>query len=261
MTGQVTVTLDGAVAVVEFSAPRRANALSLALLGELRECLAGPDVAGSAAVVLTGAGGVFSAGADLNEITGTEADQAIDEHVSAVIRDLRNLPAPVIAAVEGPCVGAGVDVMLACDLAVASAAAFFEVPAMRLGLLYNPAAIRRWQQVLPRSALRRLLLLGERFDAPAALEAELVDRVVPAGTAVARSVGLAGRAVAGEAANATKRLLTSLEDGAFDPAAWEAERRRLLRSADRWQAVAAAKTAARITGGTSDDQGERGERS
>jgi enoyl-CoA hydratase/carnithine racemase len=241
MTSALLVTRDEGVAVVEFSVPDRRNALCRALLEELQGCLTGGDVAGSTAVVLVGAGSVFSAGADLAELTGTAEDRTIDDLIGNVVHALRHLPVPVIAAVEGACIGAGLDLMLACDLAVASSTAFFEVPAARLGLLYNPVALARWQRVLRRSVLRRMLLLGERLDARTALEAEMVARVVPAGMAKAESITLARRALTGDAATATKLLLVSLEDGAFDARDWEAERQRLLSSPARRQAVAAAK--------------------
>lgn len=241
MKSHVHVERDERVALVEFSAPERRNALSRALLRELAACLAGEAAAGSRAVVLTGAGGVFSAGADLTEITGTAADRSIDDEIAAVVDALRHLPAPVIAAVEGPCIGAAVDLMLACDLAVASDTAFFEVPSARLGLLYNPTAVARWQHALRRSALRRMLLFGERFDASAALEAGVIDQVVPAGKAIEESVALARRALPGNAVAATKHLLVSLEDGTFDQPVWEEQRERLLSSQERRRAIAVAK--------------------
>lgn len=225
------------VALLELAAPERRNALSSGLLAELNDCLAGAVDAASKAVVLTGAGGVFSAGADLTELSGTVEDRVIDENIAAVADAIRQLPVPVIAAVEGACIGAAVDLVLACDLAVASASAFFEIPAVRLGLLYRPASIARWQRTIPRAALFRLLVLGDRIDADDALRAGLVGVVVSAGQAETKALALAGRSTAGDASAATKRLLTAVDDGEFDPVEWETTRLRLLASEQRWQAL------------------------
>jgi enoyl-CoA hydratase len=237
VTGPVLAERFGAVLSLTLAMPERRNALSRELLAALRGALTSDGID---AVVLTGGREVFSAGADLRELTGTRADRSIDDEIGRTVAALRRLPVPVIAAVEGACVGGAVDLALACDVRIAGANAFFELPAVRLGLLYSPAAIARMRHAVPPEALARLLLLGERLDAPAALAAGLVGRCVAAGAATAEAVAAAQGvpAESADAMRATKSLLTA-EDP--DPAAWEKMRMALLDSPARRRALAAAK--------------------
>jgi enoyl-CoA hydratase/carnithine racemase len=237
VTGPLLAERSGAVLTLTLSVPERRNALSRELLVALREAVASD---GPGAVVLSGGREAFSAGADLRELTGTRADRSIDDELGRTVSALRQLPVPVIAAVEGACVGAAVDLALACDVRIGGAGAFFELPAVRLGLLYSPAAIARMRRAVSPETLARLLLLGERLDAPAALAAGLVARCVPAGAATAEAFAVAERvpAESADAMRATKALLTA---EAPDPADWEAVRMALLDSPARRRAVAAAK--------------------
>jgi enoyl-CoA hydratase len=237
VTGPVLAERSGAVLTLTLAAPERRNALSHELLTALREALASDGIG---AVVLSGGSEVFSAGADLRELTGTRADRSIDDEIGRTVAALRQLPVPVIAAVEGPCVGAAVELALACDVRIAGANAFFELPAVRLGLLYSPAAIARMRHAVPSEALSRLLLMGERLDAPAALAAGLVGRCVPAGAATAEGMTVAQRvpAESPDAMRATKAVLTAENP---DPADWEEVRMTLLDSPARTRAVAAVK--------------------
>ncbi len=241
MSSQIRFERDGDVAIVTLSVPHRRNALSFSLLSDLCDTVLTAERDSNRAVVLTGSGGVFSAGADLTEREGTAADVAIDDAVTATAERLLNLRIPVLAAVEGPCVGAAVDLALACDVIIASESAWFAVPSVKLGLLYNPGAILRWYSRLPGATLRRLLLFGEKIEGESALAAGLVDRVVPSGRAVAECVRLAARAVPGSALSATRALLRSLDDGSFAESDWQGVRRDLLSSDERRAALASRK--------------------
>jgi enoyl-CoA hydratase/carnithine racemase len=243
VTGPVLAERSGAVLTLTFAAPERRNALSRELLGALRAAI---TTDGVGAVVLTGGNHVFSAGADLRELTGTRADRTIDDEIAHTVAALHQLPVPVIAAVEGACVGAAVDLALACDARIAGATAFFELPSVRLGLLYSPAAIARMRRAVPPEALARLLLLGERLDAATALASGLVGRCVAAGTAAAEALAIAQRAPteSADAMRATKSLLTADEPDATE---WEELRMALLDSPARRRALAAAKERRRAT--------------
>lgn len=223
--------------------PGRKNALSYALLEGLDKSLASARENQARAVILTGAGDVFSAGADLADLTGTSQDLAIDAAIEQVVIQIREMPAPVFAAIEGPCMGGAVDIALACDFLVASEESFFEVPAARLSLLYNPDAVRRWYARLSGPTLRRLLLLGERFTAAEAVQAGVVSHLVAKGAALIESRKLANRAIDGnrDAVAVTKSLLVALEEGESDLARWEQVRREILDSPQRLEAVVRAK--------------------
>ena len=225
--------------------PGRRNALSFSMLADLDRQLSNAREKDARVVIITGAGNTFSAGADLNDLMGTIDDLALDGAIEKVVDGMLALPAPVIGAVEGPCMGGAVDIALACDLLVASDDAFFQVPATSMGLLYNPRAIMRWRKRLSGLALRRLLLAGERLTADAAFQAGVVSHVVPTGSALHKSHELASRILQGspEAVAATKGLLVALESGNTKLRRWEKVRRNILASSERKASVDRAKQA------------------
>ena len=218
----------------------RRNALSRDLLRELRHAFTNlPE--GIRAVVLTSTGPVFSAGADFADLTGTSADLAYDLDLDNACKAIRDCPVPVIAAVDGPCVGAGVELTTSCDARFAGPNTWFRVPAVELGLLYNPASIRRLHATLPRSTVTRLLVFAERFDAEDAVRSGLATHRTdgdPREHALALAHTLAQ--APHEALAATRALLRHLDDGHFDDAEWQTTRTRLLDSPARHDAVAAA---------------------
>ena len=223
--------------------PGRSNALSLQLLSELAEQIENARQKKVRAVVLTGASQKFSAGGDFNDLQGSIEDLAMDDAIEKVVDATRSLPAPVIAAVEGPCMGGAVDIALACDLLVAGTDAFFEVPATRMGLLYNPLAVLRWQRRLAGPTLSRLLLAGERFTADAAMAAGVVTHLAATGSAMIKAHELAVRILQGtpDAVAATKGLLLALESDEIDLKQWQALRREILASPARKESVTRAK--------------------
>ncbi len=225
--------------------PGRRNALSFALLVDLDEQLTNAREKNARVVIISGANETFSAGADLGDLTGTIDDLALDDAIEKVVDAMLALPAPIIGAIEGPCMGGAVDIALACDLLVASEDAFFQVPATRMGLLYNPRAIMRWRKRLSGLALRTMLLAGERLTADAALQAGVVSHIVPSGSALDKSHELASRILQGspEAVAATKGLLVALESGNTKLGRWEKVRRNILASSERKASVDRAKQA------------------
>ena len=240
---QVFITTNAGVCELVLDNPGRKNALSLALLADLNEKLAIALKNDARAVILSGSGDVFSAGADFADLTGTIDDLAMDDAIEKAVIQIREMPAPVFAAIEGPCMGGAVDIALACDFLVASKEAFFEVPAARLGLFYNPRAVRRWRARLNGPTLRRMLILGERFTAAEAVQAGVVSYLAVEGSALEKSRELADRAAkcSRDAVAATKALLAALESGETDLARWEKIRREILDSPGRRESVARAR--------------------
>lgn len=232
--GGRTVTIDR---------PERANALTTAMLQTIAAAVDGAAAAGLGAIVLTGAGGRFSAGVDLEELTGTVADLAVDEAIGQTADAIAASPLVTVAAVDGAAFGAAVELARTCDLVVASRRARFAIPAVRLGLLYRPQAIARLHRRIG-GAAARVVMLGEELDASLAARLGLVDRVVdePLTDAVTALVERLGRAVP-DAVAATKSLLAELDGGADETTVaerFEPVRRRLLESPSRRAAVAAA---------------------
>ena len=242
MTAAVERSRVGPVLHLVLNEPARRNALSRPMLADLANELRNIDDSVTG-VVISGAGDAFGAGADFRELTGTTADASYDDAVAVVTSAITTLPRIVVAAIEGPCVGAATDLALACDLRVAAEGSYLHLPATKLGLLYNPAALERIGRAIPRDTVRRLVLLGERFDAQAALQAGLVTYVAPRGGAVERAVELLKTVdpVDVPAVAATKELLNAQETGAYEAAAWQARRLALMEAPARNAALGQAK--------------------
>jgi enoyl-CoA hydratase/carnithine racemase len=242
-TGELVLERRGIVAIVRIDRPAKRNAIARTGLERLPRLLAEAADAGARAVVLTGSRACFSAGVDLDEVQGTGSDVALDTLIADAVAAIRCLPIPVVAAVEGPCAGAAVELAVACDVRVAGSTAFFLLPAARLGLLYRPDGVARLTAELGRQTVSRLLMLGDRIAAKEALTAGIVTTVVGAGEALDAAVVLAARAADGEseAVRLTKELIAEASTGVPLRSDWEVQRRELLESDSRREAVARAK--------------------
>lgn len=238
---ELSITRIGNVLHLILDAPQRRNALSRPMLAALSSALREIDqtVRG---VVLRGRD-IFSAGGDLRELTGTSSDISYDDAVSEVAEDLRRAPRIVVAALEGPCIGAAADLALACDLRVAAEGSYMQVPAVQLGVLYNPETLARLQDSLSPVALRRLFLLGERLSAQEALDLGIVSHLAKQGEAASLAVALLEQIPADglEAVASTKAFLNRLETQTAVSGDWQEKRRELLDSQARGHAVAQAK--------------------
>jgi Asp-tRNA(Asn)/Glu-tRNA(Gln) amidotransferase A subunit family amidase/enoyl-CoA hydratase/carnithine racemase len=241
--GELVVERRGAVGIVRIDRPMKRNALPRSALERLPRLLAEAEESGVAAVVLTGTADCFSAGIDLEEVQGTGSDAALDALIRDVVTAIRTLPVPIIAAVEGPCAGAAVELVVACDVRVAGSGSFFLLPAARLGLLYRPDGIASLTAELGRQTVARLMILGDRISAEEALGAGIVTSVVAAGTALDTALALAEGGAGGtrEAVRMTKQLIAEASAGAPVREEWELRRLELLESASRRAAVAHAK--------------------
>lgn len=243
MSNLILVERKNSVVTLVLNRPERKNALSRKLINALRETLLDQLEQETTAVIITGSGGSFSAGADLGDIEGTIEDIAVDDDMTHLIATIQSAPVPVIAAIDGPCIGAAVDLCLGCDMRIASSTAFFQVPATRLGLLYNPASIERIYGSVSHDVMVRLLALGERFNAKEAQAAGLVSHLTEQPLSQDLAQSLTERSAQNDpyAVEATKGVLNALAKGQFDLEYWDRIRRDILSSQKRKDAVAAAK--------------------
>ncbi len=189
---------DG-IAVLTLNRPQARNPLSEAMLAALSQAFtviaADPSVK---AVVLAAAGPVFSAGHDLKEMTAHRADPDRGRayfadmlgRCSATMQQITALPQPVIAAVEGTATAAGCQLVASCDLAVAGEEARFCTPGVHIGLFCSTPMVALSRNLSAKHALE-MLLLGEMVPAAEAARMGLVNRVVPAGGALAEARRLA----------------------------------------------------------------------
>jgi enoyl-CoA hydratase len=227
---------DG-VTVVRLNRPDRLNAINEAMQTDLRQTLANVAVDHAArAVVLTGAGRGFCAGIDMRdfgpslpEATAPAADRMrFQENMAGLAEAIRHLPQPVIAAVNGPCVGAGFALCLACDIRICSAAASFGDAAILLGL---SGAEMGMSYHLPRivgtSVAADWMLTGRTVSATEADRRGLVSEVVESDRLADRAVELAALIadLAPLGVQLTKRALQVNTDAASLSSALELENR------------------------------------
>jgi enoyl-CoA hydratase/carnithine racemase len=189
----------GAVALLTLNRPAQRNSLSEALILALQSAVdrlsAAKDVA---AVVIASQGPAFSSGHDLKEMTARRADvdggRAYFAHLmdlcARMMLSITRSPKPFIAAVEGVASAAGCQLVATCDLAVAGSAARFTTPGVNIGLFCSTPMVALSRNVSRKRAME-ILLLGEMLEAEAAADYGLVNRVVPAGQALAGALAMA----------------------------------------------------------------------
>lgn len=159
--------------IVTLNNPGKANALTEAMLTELAEIAEAASEA--RALILTGAGKVFSAGADLDEARAGLATSPIWERVSGAIAAL---PCLTVAALNGTLAGGANGMVLSCDLRISVPSARFFYPVMQLGFLPQPSDPRRMAALIGPSRTKLILMSGQKITAPEAYEFGLVDRLV-----------------------------------------------------------------------------------
>jgi enoyl-CoA hydratase/carnithine racemase len=171
---------EGRVVTITLNRPARRNALSLRLMLELTECLealgANPAVR---AVILRSAGNVFCSGHDLSEMTGQDINyyRRIFDVCTRLMEKVQAIPQPVIAAVQGVATAAGCQLVATCDLAVASQAAAFATPGVKIGLFCTTPMVALTRAIGRKRAMQ-MLLTGEFIDAHTAAEWGLINDVV-----------------------------------------------------------------------------------
>ena len=204
-TPRVLLALDGAVATITLNRPDQMNALDLPSLLELERAIA--KVAGDSdvrCVVVTGNGRAFCAGADVKEWASTEPGAAEQEPTEdwvtvshRIMARLYRLPKPVIAAVNGVAVGAGLDLALACDFRVAADLARFGSVYVRIGIPPDAGASYFLPRIVGVTTAKELIYTGRIIDAGEAERIGLVSRVVPAAELAAHVQGFAAELASG----------------------------------------------------------------
>lgn len=177
----IDLAQDGAVATITMNIPARKNALNFELRAQLREVLEQVnDDASVRAVILTGAGAAFCAGADVEAMAaaGMQQSRARMLHSHALIRTLYRLEKPVIAAVRGHAVGFGWSLALACDVVMASETAKFSQIFSKVGLAPDGGAVYFLQRNLGQARAKELVYSARMVGAAEALQLGLVNRVV-----------------------------------------------------------------------------------
>jgi enoyl-CoA hydratase len=177
---------DG-VGLLELDRPQRRNALDIAQCRRLVDAVAELLGRGVRALVVTGAGSSFCSGADFGEVH----TDGFRDALHAALHAVRAAPVPTVAAVNGPAIGAGTQLAIACDLRIADAGAVFGVPAAQLGVAVDPWTLHRLAQLAGGGTARAVALSCDRLDAGLAHARGLVDRLGDRDAALAWAADLA----------------------------------------------------------------------
>lgn len=184
--------IEGVRLITLDNEPRR-NAVAPEMLAAIPDVCARADDDGIRCLVLTGAGAkAFCSGYDLNRLQPSpEGDPLPDAVLHLAVTALEHVNAPVIAAVNGAAYGAGAELAVASDLRVAARNARFSMPPARLGIVYAPAGLERFVELVGLSQAKRMFFTGEAIGAEEALSIGLADELVEEGGALERAVELA----------------------------------------------------------------------
>lgn len=219
----LTRAQDDATAILTLDYPARRNALAMAMRQALVDALEAIEADRQIrAVVLTGAGGTFSAGGDLSamDMADFAAGRERFRLTHRLVRLLIKSSKPVLAAVEGFCVGAGLSLALCCDTVVAAADARFAAGFGRVGLVADLGLLHTLPARIGQGRARQVLLYGEQMPAAEAERIGMIDQVVASGAALPAALARA-RLFHGAAplpVALTKQYLAAGLDGALD---WE----------------------------------------
>ncbi|MBX9615129.1 MAG: enoyl-CoA hydratase/isomerase family protein [Caulobacteraceae bacterium] len=190
------ITRDGPVAHLRLTRPEVSNALNMAFWRDFGPALKALDATGEVrALVLSGEGRNFCAGMDISVFSGgailqtDTASQRQAFHQAArdlqdALTALERVRFPVIAAIQGACVGAGLDMVAACDLRLASREAYFRIEEINIGMMADVGSLQRLPRLLPDAVVRELAYLGTRLDADRAERLGFVNAVAADAEAV-----------------------------------------------------------------------------
>jgi enoyl-CoA hydratase len=205
----------GHVLIVTMNRPEARNALSGPMMALMRQAWDQVDSdPGIRVCVLTGAGGAFCAGADLKAMTSDHPGSRLGDLDLSVIEPLlkgRRLTKPLIAAVEGPAIAGGTEILQACDIRVAGQTARFGVSEARWGLFPLGGSAVRLPRQIPYTLAADLLLTGRHIRAAEALSMGLIGHVVPDGQALAKALEIAD-VIAANGPVAVRAILAAMRE-------------------------------------------------
>jgi enoyl-CoA hydratase/carnithine racemase len=227
---EITVTTAGNVATVTLNRPSKRNAMSLAMWHGLAEIFDGfGRQGGPRALILTGAGGTFCAGADISEFATVRANatmgKAYEAAADGATRAVRNCSLPTVAALSGYAMGGGCGLALACDFRIGDPTTQMGIPAARLGIVYGPLDCSLLLRQVGLANAKHVLYSGRAFGVSDCTRMKLIDVVAERGSALEAAQVFA----ADLAANAplsiagAKLVLEALASGTAESSAEEIE--------------------------------------
>lgn len=168
------------LALITINRPHKHNAISLDTLDELHDAVAiaaeDPDIR---VIGITGAGGkAFASGSDLNEVADRDLRKALEPIVQGLAQQLEETPKPTIAAIDGICMGGGLEIALGCDLRICTPQSKFGTPEGKLGIIPGGGATVRLPRIVGRGWGMEMLLMGNPIDAERAMQIGLVTCII-----------------------------------------------------------------------------------
>jgi enoyl-CoA hydratase/carnithine racemase len=204
---------DDGVATIRLDHPK-VNALSTALLEQLRDLAGGLTDDPPGAVIVTGGDRIFAAGADISEFKGQAEADTIGRSFLEALDAVARIPRMVIAAVSGFALGGGCELALACDVRIASDTAVFGLPEIQLGIIPGGGGTQRLARLVGPARAKSMVLSGRQVAAAEALSMGLADEVVPVSELADRAHALAAQYAKG--ALAAQALAKRVIDGGLD---------------------------------------------
>lgn len=207
----LTVSISDYVATVHINVPAKANALDVGGWREVRDCMESLDVDSNVRVIiLTSIGTYFCAGIDISVLsdlqrTGHGGAGRTARHTTTIIKELQDCISsiercrkPVIAAVQGACIGGGVDLVAACDMRYCSDEAYFTIKEVDLGLIADLGTLQRLPYVLNAGRLAELAYTGRKLDGSEAASIGLVNESYPSSEDLDQKVQALAQQIAGK---------------------------------------------------------------
>ena len=235
--------VDG-VLLLRLNRPERRNALATPLLREIADALRQAEGDETVRVaILAGSEKVFAAGADLNELAQSGSDDPVATPRFEAWGTIRAFSKPLVAAVEGWCLGAGAELMMCADIVIAGESAKIGQPETNLGIIPGAGGTATLPRLIGRALAMKMVLTGEPISAEEAMRAGLVSQLANNGEALAEAIALAQR-LSGRAPLALREAKASIRDAELldETSHIVAERERfiaLLGSADKAEGIAA----------------------
>lgn len=217
MRAQVRVDVHDGIAAVTLAHPGKLNAMSRAMWGELRDAFIALHNSSARCVLLRGEGGAFCAGGDISEYPGFRFDEAAlrsfhEDDVWGGLKAVLHCDVPVVAQIDGACMGAGMEIASACDTRIAGESARFGAPIARLGFPMAPREAQLVARAAGELTAREMLLEAAALSASEMKQRGFLNRVVPDADVAAQALASARRiaALSPQAARLNKQLLRNL---------------------------------------------------
>lgn len=193
---KVNPQFDKFVALIELNRPKELNALNRQLMGEIRDALKMLDEDDNVrAIILTGGEKVFAAGADIKQMADATAIDMLNIDQFSTWDQIRKTKKPIIAAVSGFALGGGCEVAMTCDMIIASETAKFGQPEIKIGTMPGAGGTQRLTRAVGKALAMEMVLTGRFISAEEALQAGLINRIVPVELLLDEAKKLAGEIV------------------------------------------------------------------